>query len=64
MVLHLASEQWVMIERKRLDLKRYRVERKTDDDNDDDEEEVITSFSNCSIPSIATTSSSFISKVN
>lgn len=40
MVLHLASEQWVMIERKRLDVQRGGEERKSDDDNDDKEEEV------------------------
>lgn len=39
MVLHLTSEQWVMIERKRLDLQRSGKERKSDDDNDDKEEE-------------------------
>lgn len=39
MVLHLASEQWVMIERKKLDLLRGGEDRKSDDDNDDDKEE-------------------------
>lgn len=38
MVLHLVSEQWVMIERKRLDMQRIGKQRKGDDDNDDQEE--------------------------
>lgn len=37
MVLHLASEQWVMIARKRLELRRDGEERKSDDDNDEEE---------------------------
>lgn len=37
MVLHLVSEQWVMIERKWLDLQRDGEE--SNDDNDDEGEE-------------------------
>lgn len=64
MVSHLASEQWVMIARKRLDLQRDGEQRKSDDDNDDEEEEEDTQpFSHRKTPSMTPTLSSLIPDV-